>query len=104
MLDSVLVGVDIASDTAEGDRMRAFKAASESVNCLVLLLNENMRISGQHETDGNDAHQFRLLSEREFQALTTKQEIEYLRRAIEAREALNRQIDASLALFRQKAE
>jgi hypothetical protein len=30
------------------------------------------------------------------------QKIEYLRRAMKAREAINRQIDASLALFRQK--
>lgn len=50
----------------------------------------------------DSSHEFRLLSEEEFHGLTTMQKIEYLRRAMKAREAINRQIDASLALFRQK--
>jgi hypothetical protein len=52
--------------------------------------------------DSDQAHEFRLLSDEDFRALSTAQKIAYLKRAIEAREAINRQVDASLALFRQK--
>ena len=52
----------------------------------------------------DSSHEFRLLSEEEFQLLSTMQKIEYLRRAILACEAINRQIDAYMTLPRHKAE
>jgi hypothetical protein len=63
-----------------------------------------MAIPGLQETDSTDGHRFQLLSEEEFQLLSTVQKIEYLRRAILACEAINRQIDAYMTLPRHKAE
>ena len=46
--------------------------------------------------DLEQARHFRILSEEEFNALTTSEKAEYLRNAIAARNAINRQIDASI--------
>jgi hypothetical protein len=45
----------------------------------------------------NPPESFRLLTEDEFRALTTDGRVAYLRRAMEFRNRINRQIDAELA-------
>ena len=47
------------------------------------------------ETPPN-ATSFRLLTDEEFKALTTQQRVDYLRHAIEQRNAINKQIDSSI--------